>query len=508
MEQSASTLVDGLCMGLPIVASDSGGISDIMGSAGLLVPEGDRNRAPRCARTLRDDERLRVRLARRRKGALPPRVRDSRLRGQDRCCAEPSHALASLERMSVSRSRCRRRSPETPAQRDDRVTTIRPATGVPRLDARELWRYRELAGAFVWRDLKVRYKQTLHRRRSGRSSSRCSRRSSSRSSSGGSPNFPRTTCRIPSSSFAGVLAVDVLRLVAERRRARASWERVARDEGVLPARPAAAVARLVAARRLRARVLGARRDDRLVRHVPSAPRRCSRRFFILLAARHGARRRLCRSRRTSGTATCRYAIPFLIQVWLFLVAGRSTRRRRSEECAGGSVAQPDDRRRRRAFAGRCSTARRRARPVLRHRPVGRRSLLLRPGSSTSGAPSHASRTRSDGTSPSSVEGLSKRYRIGQLQPRLRHAARLVGQASRRLAPRASRGGARDDLGAERRRRSRSSRARSSASSGGTAPASRRCSRSSRGSRRRPTAAPRSAAASAACSRSAPASTPS
>ena len=40
-EQSASTLVDGLAMGLPIVASDSGGIPDIMGSAGLLVPEGD-----------------------------------------------------------------------------------------------------------------------------------------------------------------------------------------------------------------------------------------------------------------------------------------------------------------------------------------------------------------------------------------------------------------------------------------------------------------------------------
>ena len=40
-EQSASTLVDGLCMGLPIVASSSGGIPDIMGRAGLLVPEGD-----------------------------------------------------------------------------------------------------------------------------------------------------------------------------------------------------------------------------------------------------------------------------------------------------------------------------------------------------------------------------------------------------------------------------------------------------------------------------------
>jgi lipopolysaccharide transport system permease protein len=45
--------------------------------------------------------------------------------------------------------------------RDDRVTTITPATRLPKLDLRELWRYRELALTFVWRDLKVRYKQTF-----------------------------------------------------------------------------------------------------------------------------------------------------------------------------------------------------------------------------------------------------------------------------------------------------------------------------------------------------------
>ncbi|MFN8224335.1 MAG: ABC transporter permease [Gaiellales bacterium] len=44
---------------------------------------------------------------------------------------------------------------------DDRVTTIRPTTGRPRLDLRELWHYRELLGIFVWRDLAVRYKQTI-----------------------------------------------------------------------------------------------------------------------------------------------------------------------------------------------------------------------------------------------------------------------------------------------------------------------------------------------------------
>jgi lipopolysaccharide transport system permease protein len=44
--------------------------------------------------------------------------------------------------------------------RDDYVTVIRPATSWPRVDFGELWRYRELLGIFIWRDLKVRYKQT------------------------------------------------------------------------------------------------------------------------------------------------------------------------------------------------------------------------------------------------------------------------------------------------------------------------------------------------------------
>jgi glycosyltransferase involved in cell wall biosynthesis len=61
-EQSASTLVDGLAMGLPIVASDSGGIADIMGRAGLLVPEGDEGALTDALARLRDDPELRKRL--------------------------------------------------------------------------------------------------------------------------------------------------------------------------------------------------------------------------------------------------------------------------------------------------------------------------------------------------------------------------------------------------------------------------------------------------------------
>src|SRR5689334_3504480 len=40
-------------------------------------------------------------------------------------------------------------------------TLIRPATGWQLINVRELWRYRELLYFLTWRDVKVRYKQTL-----------------------------------------------------------------------------------------------------------------------------------------------------------------------------------------------------------------------------------------------------------------------------------------------------------------------------------------------------------
>lgn len=41
------------------------------------------------------------------------------------------------------------------------VTHLRPPTGWAALDLRDLWRYRELLYFLVWRDIKVRYKQTI-----------------------------------------------------------------------------------------------------------------------------------------------------------------------------------------------------------------------------------------------------------------------------------------------------------------------------------------------------------
>lgn len=50
--------------------------------------------------------------------------------------------------------------PSQPGLLSPPVTVIRPARGWARVDLRELWDYRELLYFLVWRDLKVRYKQT------------------------------------------------------------------------------------------------------------------------------------------------------------------------------------------------------------------------------------------------------------------------------------------------------------------------------------------------------------
>jgi len=41
------------------------------------------------------------------------------------------------------------------------ITFIRPSGGWLEVDFQELWHYRELLYFFIWRDLKVRYKQTV-----------------------------------------------------------------------------------------------------------------------------------------------------------------------------------------------------------------------------------------------------------------------------------------------------------------------------------------------------------
>jgi lipopolysaccharide transport system permease protein len=47
-----------------------------------------------------------------------------------------------------------------PHEATGQLTVIMPASRWPQLDLRELWRFRGLLGIFIWRDLKVRYKQS------------------------------------------------------------------------------------------------------------------------------------------------------------------------------------------------------------------------------------------------------------------------------------------------------------------------------------------------------------
>ena len=43
----------------------------------------------------------------------------------------------------------------------DQITIIEARSGWQLINFRELWRFRELLGFLIWRDVKVRYKQTL-----------------------------------------------------------------------------------------------------------------------------------------------------------------------------------------------------------------------------------------------------------------------------------------------------------------------------------------------------------
>jgi lipopolysaccharide transport system permease protein len=50
---------------------------------------------------------------------------------------------------------------QAPAEETRSVTRIRPPQGWQLIDVRELWRFRELVYFLIWRDVKVRYKQTV-----------------------------------------------------------------------------------------------------------------------------------------------------------------------------------------------------------------------------------------------------------------------------------------------------------------------------------------------------------
>jgi glycosyltransferase involved in cell wall biosynthesis len=62
-EQFGGVIADGLVMGLPVLGSSSGAIPEVLGDAGLVVPEGDDEALAAALARLRDDAGLRARLS-------------------------------------------------------------------------------------------------------------------------------------------------------------------------------------------------------------------------------------------------------------------------------------------------------------------------------------------------------------------------------------------------------------------------------------------------------------
>jgi glycosyltransferase involved in cell wall biosynthesis len=61
-EQFGGVLADAMAIGLPVVGSSSGAIPEVIGSAGLVFPEGDVQALASCLRRLADEPLLRTRL--------------------------------------------------------------------------------------------------------------------------------------------------------------------------------------------------------------------------------------------------------------------------------------------------------------------------------------------------------------------------------------------------------------------------------------------------------------
>ena len=61
-EQFGRVITEAMASGLPVIGSDSGAIPDVMGSAGMIVPEGDIDSLTDALRRLRDDPAERARL--------------------------------------------------------------------------------------------------------------------------------------------------------------------------------------------------------------------------------------------------------------------------------------------------------------------------------------------------------------------------------------------------------------------------------------------------------------
>ena len=381
-------------------------------------------------------------------------------------------ALASIEAVTETELEVREAGaalPEgpgrpAPASRSGRVTVIRPSPRLPRLDLGELWHYRELLGIFVWRDLKVRYKQTfigvawailqpfltmvVFTLVFGKFA-----------------NFPSQNLPYPVFLFSGLLPWTYFASAVTQ-----SSSSVVSNVNLVTKvyfprflLPFGAVLVPIVDFLLAFCVFlgvifyyGAVVQSTVVAGAAlPAPRRSSPRRCRPLAL--GDQRPLPRRPLRGSLPDPDLALP---------LARALPDARPPGEVAVDLRAEPDEHRRSAASAGRSSAPPRRRTPSSCSAPSSPSSSSSA-GSPTSSAPSRASRTRSDGavtaqTAAISAEGLSKRYRIGQFQAAygtLRDSVAALGAAAaHRAPPPCGRGG---DLGARRTSRSTCRRARCS-----------------------------------------------
>src|SRR5207244_1025724 len=87
-EQFGHVLIEAMAAGVPVVGSSSGAIPDVVGDAGIIVPEGDAAALRRALGTLLADPALRARLSE---------------RGQDRVQAHYAHAVVARELAALYR---------------------------------------------------------------------------------------------------------------------------------------------------------------------------------------------------------------------------------------------------------------------------------------------------------------------------------------------------------------------------------------------------------------------
>lgn len=73
----------------------------------------------------------------------------------------PDAALAASAPPRDQAQRASASTADTPHLPDEHLTVIQPKPGWQIIDLAEAWRYRELLYFFIWRDVKVRYKQTV-----------------------------------------------------------------------------------------------------------------------------------------------------------------------------------------------------------------------------------------------------------------------------------------------------------------------------------------------------------